>query len=252
MLVPHGLVTVSIAAALLPFMSKSTVEGRPREVGSEVARGLLLAGRAMVPIAAAVLAIGPLITRLVFFGNPPEDARFMGLVLAAFAPAIVVFSAQFLVVRGLHALEDTRTPAMIQLLITGMQIVTALTSGAVLPPGWVIVGVAAGFSAAYAMGLAVSLAALRRATATPHGWRLTSAYLRLVSAALPAAATAALVTQVLTARWGTGVVSTAGTLVLAAAVFGIVYGALIRAVGSPPPPDQHRVTGPAAEQEVIR
>lgn len=230
MLVPHAVVTVSIAAAMLPFMSQAAVDGRPEQVGAEVSRGLLLAGRVLVPVAAAMAATGPLITRLMFFGNPPEDTWFMGLVLVAFAPAIIFFSAQFLVVRGLHSLENTRIPALIQLVITSLQVATAVASYVLLPARWMLLGVAAGFSGAYAAGLFTSFAALRRATGGRQGARLAGPFLRWTAAAVPAAGAGALVSVQLSRWWGTGVASTATTLTIAALAFAAVYGATLRSI----------------------
>lgn len=227
MLVPHAIVAVSLATAQLPAMSRAAVQGRPGEVGATVGRSLLTAGRILVPIAAATAALGPQLTRLVFPGNPEQDTWYMGLVLASFAPSIVIYAAQFLVIRGMHALEDTRRPAMIQLLITGLQILTAVAAGVFLPAGWVVAGLAASFGFAYTIGLAVSLRALRRATGAPALRALGAAYARWILAAGPAAAAACLIAGLVLEQWGTGALNTAVALVCALVVFTAGYGATV-------------------------
>ncbi|MDX8048476.1 lipid II flippase MurJ [Lentzea sp. BCCO 10_0798] len=187
MLVPHAVVAVSLAAAQFPAMSRAAVDGRPAEVGASVERSLLLSARVLVPAAFATATLGPLVTGVVFFGNPPADTWYMGLVLAAFAPAIVLYSAQFLVARGLYAVEDTRTPALIQLFMTVVQISGALLAGALLPPGWVVVGLALGFSLSYGFGLVMSVVAVRRRTGGLRSRVVVVGSLRPAMAALPAA-----------------------------------------------------------------
>lgn len=241
MLVPHGLIAVSLAAALLPHMSSAAVDGHAGDVAAEVARGLELAGRLLVPIAVAVLTLGPAITRLVFFANPPADTHYMGLVLAAFAPAIVVFSAQFLVIRGLHALEDTRTPFLIQLVVTGVQVATVLASAALLPPAWVVVGAAAGFSLAYTAGLVLSLTALRRTTGARAGRRVLLRYLRWLAAATAAALATHLATRLLAAPAGPTPAGAALTLIAGAATFLATFAGLCAVIR--PPANPHDVQG---------
>lgn len=226
MLVPHAIVAVSLATAQMRSMSTAAVQGRPGEVGAAVSRSLQAAGPILVPIAVAAVALGPYVTRLLFPGNPEPDTWYMGLVLAGFAPAIVIYSAQFLVIRGMYALEDTRHPAMIQLLITAVQILTAVAAGALLPAQWVVAGLAATFGLAYTIGLAVSLTLLRRATGSLALRALGAAYLRWMLAAIPAAAAAAVIADLVLEQWGTGLASSAVAIASALTVFVAGYGAI--------------------------
>ena len=231
MLVPHAVVAVSIAAVSMPAMSRSAAIGRPEEVGAAVGRQLLGAGRLLVPTAAATAAAGPLITRLLFPGNPPADTWYLGVVLSAFAPAVVLYSAQFLVVRGLQALEDTRTPALIQLVVAGVQAATAVAALVVLPSAWVVAGAAGGFSIAYAVGLALSAVALRRRTGGPSGRLLAARHLAWAVAAAPASGAAHLASEAVLGSRVAGLVLTAAALAAAAVAFVAVYVLAIRGLG---------------------
>ena len=204
-MLPHAIVTVSVATALLPRMSASAHDGRLADVRADLARALRVVGVATVPAAAAFLALGPPMMRAVFFGNTADDARYMGLVLMAFAPGLVAFSAQHLVLRTFHATEDTRTPFLIQLAIAGLNIGLVLAVAALLPAQWVVVAMAGCYSLAYLVGLLVSLRALRRRLGPGEETGLLRLHLRLVASVLPAALAAAVLGWWITRATGDGV-----------------------------------------------
>ncbi|WP_165438327.1 murein biosynthesis integral membrane protein MurJ [Pseudonocardia sediminis] len=219
MLVSHALVAVSLANARTRSMSDASVRGRAAEAGVAVGRSLRDAGRVLVPVAAATAVMAPTVTRLLFPGNPVPDTLYMGLVLACFAPSIVIYSAQFLVVRGLYVLEDTRRPALVQLLITGLQILLAVLAGSVLPPEWVVAGLAASFALAYLAGLVLSVRLLHRATGEPGLRGLAVSYGQNLIAALPAAGAAWIISRLVVEQWGPGLIAGAVALLSGAIVF---------------------------------
>ena len=72
-ILPHSVVTVSLAAALLPRMSAAAHAGDLRGVASDVARGLRTAAAFVVPTAAALLVLGPRVTQvLTAYGNTTQ------------------------------------------------------------------------------------------------------------------------------------------------------------------------------------
>ncbi|MBW0103725.1 murein biosynthesis integral membrane protein MurJ [Pseudonocardia sp. KRD291] len=228
MLVPHAVVAVSLANARIRSMSQASVHGQPAEVGAAVGRSLQDAGRVLVPVAAVTAAVGPSMTRLLFPGNPEPDTLYMGLVLACFAPSIVVYSAQYLVVRGMYALEDTRRPALVQILVTGLQILLAVVVAGVLPPEWVVAGLAASFALAYSAGLALSLTLLRRSAGEPGLRELGLSYGRQLLAAVPAAGAATIICRLVIDQWGSGLISSAVGLLSGSIVFCAGYKALLQ------------------------
>lgn len=93
LLLPHAIVTVSLTAALLPRMSAAAAGRRLNDLLADVSSGLRMSAAALFPAAAGFLAFGPLLTRVMLLGNPTPDASYVGLVLMAFAPGLVVSSA---------------------------------------------------------------------------------------------------------------------------------------------------------------
>jgi putative peptidoglycan lipid II flippase len=220
-ILPHSIVTVSVVTALLPRMSAAAASGRMAEVRDDLSTGWRLTAVALVPAAFGFLVLADDATRVIFAGAGAADARAVGLVVAGFAPGLLAFSAQYLTLRGFYALEDTRTPFLIQVVVAGVNVGLALLAAAVLPARWVVVGLAGAYSLAYVVGLATSVAVLRRRTGGVDGRRVVRTYVRLILAALPAAVVAALVVQLTTSAAGSGVagsltaVAAGGTVLLA-------------------------------------
>jgi len=164
MLVPHAIIAVSVVTAAFPRMARAAVEHDVDRVARAATEALVRSGRLLLPVACALLITAPLITRLLFPGNPGPDTWFMGLVLATFAPAVVIYSFQFVLVRTLHAWENTRGPAMVQIVIALIQSLLAVLASLLLPAGYVVVGLGAAFSLAYTVGLVCTARLIVRTT----------------------------------------------------------------------------------------
>ncbi|MEW2519117.1 murein biosynthesis integral membrane protein MurJ [Actinacidiphila alni] len=207
--VPQGIVTVSLATALLPRMSRAATEGDHAAIGADLSRGLTASGTAIVPAVLAFLALGPQITGTVFqHGATTEaDARAIAWMLAAFALGLPAFAGQYLLARGYYALGDTRTPFFLNVLIAAVNAACAGASYALLPARWAVTGMAAGYALACTAGLLTTAALLRRRL----GWRprVLGHHLRLTAAFAPGAVLALITARAVTARLGTG---TAGDL----------------------------------------
>ena len=71
MMVPHAIITVSLATAMLPSVSRLAAEGDLVRVRSELARTMRLALSIIVPFAAGLAVLGPAVgTILVGWGRP--------------------------------------------------------------------------------------------------------------------------------------------------------------------------------------
>ncbi|ODU04154.1 MAG: hypothetical protein ABS81_11560 [Pseudonocardia sp. SCN 72-86] len=226
MLVPHAVVAVSLSAAALPSMSRDSATGRADLVGAALALQLVRAGRILLPTAVLMLVAGPLIARLVFPGNPAADAWYIGVVLGAFSPAVVLYSAQFILARGLQAMADTRSPALVQLAVASVQSATAIVAFVAMPAQWVVMGTAAGFSVAYGVGVALTARTIRRATGVSPFAAHHHDYLRSATAAVLAGGAGAVVTTSLPVS--SGLVESAIRSALVVAVFGSVWTATLK------------------------
>lgn len=181
---PYAAIAVSVITALMPRLAAHAVDHRTEAIRADLSYGLRMTGALIVPLAAAVFVLGPSITTLVLgFGRTSlADARFIGYVLSAFAVGMVPFSAYQVEVRAFYALRDTRTPAIINLKATAFNVVVDLIAFAVLPPRWLVTGLAGGFSLSYAVALWLSTAKLMRTLRGSQGNGVVRTHVRLTVA----------------------------------------------------------------------
>jgi len=229
-LLPHSIATVSLVTALLPRMSRAAADGRLDVVREDVSTGLRTAAVATVPAAVAFLALGREMTTVMYADAGVDDARYIGWVLTAFAAGLVVFSAQHLVLRGFYAQEDTRTPFLIQVAIVAANVGLVLLAAELLPARWRTVGMAAGYTVSYVIGLALSTAVLRRRLGGLDGARVARTYLRLTLAAGVGGVLAWGVARGLTAALGGDWAGSAAAVVAGGTVLVVAYVLLARAL----------------------
>lgn len=232
---PHAVVAVSLITALLPAMSRAAADGRTDELRRRLDEGLRLSVSILVPAAVALVVLGRPVSVLVFaHGRTTGDqARFIGDVLAVMAVGLVAFSAYQLQARAFYALQDTRTPALVNLAVNGSAIVVDLVLYAVLPPDLTVLGLAAGQSGSYLLGAALCTRVLaRRVPHDPAGHVLRTTVRCLLAATAPALG--ALLVVVLADRVaGHGLLATLAGGGLAGAVLVGGYVALARRVRVP-------------------
>lgn len=184
-LLPYSVVAVSVITALLPHMSGSAVEGRLAEVGADLASGIKLSAVVLVPSSLAGIALGPL-AGVVLFAHRTLSAstgRLIGTTLAAFSVSLVPFSAFQLQLRAFYALQDTRTPALANIVLALINVVADLAFFVVLPPRERAVGLALGYSVSYIVGFAWFTRLLRLRLGPLPGAHVTRTIARLSLAA---------------------------------------------------------------------
>jgi len=150
-ILPHSLITVSLATAMLPAASRFAAAGDRAGVAAETMRAIRLAVTALLPAAVAFCVLGLPLAHLLFgFGQGALDASFVGMALMAMAVGLVPFTIQYLCLRAFYALEDTRTTFFLQCLIAGSNVALALLAVLLLDrPSLVATGLAAAYSVAY-------------------------------------------------------------------------------------------------------
>ncbi|HYP44012.1 MAG TPA: murein biosynthesis integral membrane protein MurJ [Propionibacteriaceae bacterium] len=187
-ILPHSLITVSLATAMLPNASRLAAAGDLDGVATEAMRTMRLAVTALLPTAVALFALGQPIAQLAFgFGRGAVDADLVGRALMALAFGLVPFTLQYVCLRAYYSLEDTRTTFFLQLLISGMHVGFAVAVVALLNRSELVAtGLAIGYATAYAIGVVVSFSVLRRRLSSLHGGPLVRHCLRLLAAAIPA------------------------------------------------------------------
>ena len=232
---PHAVVAVSVITALLPAMSRSVVAGQLDELRTQLDGGLRLTVSILVPAAVAYVILGHPIASLVFGHGRASgaDGRFVGTLLAVFACGLVAFSTYQLQLRAFYALQDTRTPALVNLAVNVTTVVVDLVLFAVLPDDVKILGLAAGQASSYLVGVVVCTTVLsRRVPRDPRGFVLRTTVRCVVACAVPAVVGLVLV-RIVEAQLGVGAAASFVALLLGGGVLGAGYVAGARRLRVP-------------------
>ncbi|MEU6991063.1 murein biosynthesis integral membrane protein MurJ [Streptomyces sp. NPDC046465] len=190
-MLPQAIITVSLVTALLPRMSRAVVERRLGDLRSDLSRALRISGVVIVPASFFFLAFGPRIAQLLFAHGAADaaSARPLGHMLQAFGLGLIPFSAQYLLLRGFYAFEDTRTPFWMAVWIGAVNISLATVCHLLLPARWAVTGMAVAYAASYAVGLLITALRLRRRLeGRMDGRRLCRTYGKLAASAVSAGA----------------------------------------------------------------
>jgi len=162
LMVPHAVITVSLATALLPRMSAQAGAGEWRAVGEGLGNTIRTCLAVIAPVALTlVFAAGPLVMGLFNAGAATGGTQQTSVTLVLFLPGLVAFTVHYLVLRGFYSYEDTRTPFFIQIVLAVTNVTVALVLVAVLPDEDTAYGLGTAWSAAYVVGAIVSFAVLR-------------------------------------------------------------------------------------------
>ena len=120
-ILPHSLITVSLATAMLPNSSRLAASGDLKGVADECVKTTRLALVLLVPAAVGFIALALPIAKLLFgHGAAASGVPLLAWTLVAFAVGLVPFTIQYVCLRTFYALENTRTPFYLQCAIAGL------------------------------------------------------------------------------------------------------------------------------------
>lgn len=233
-LVPHGIVTVSLATAALPQMSALAADGDVAEVERLSARSIRQTLAIVVPAAAAMIAFAyPIVTVIAGYGAGKDNLSLMSYTLVTLALGIIPFTIQYFQLRTFYAFEDTRTPFFLQCVIAATNIVAAVVGVRVilnaedLRFSGVVLGAA--YALAYLVAVLLSRPVLRRRVPRVPGAGIGLPLLAMVIAAVLGVAAGRTVLLVIdqVIDWS-GPVGAIIQLAIAAVVMLPVYAAVAR------------------------
>ncbi|MFG3038658.1 murein biosynthesis integral membrane protein MurJ [Streptomyces sp. NPDC048330] len=185
---PQAIITVSVMAALLPRISRAAHDNDPGAVRDDISQGLRNSAVAIVPVSFAFLALGVPMCTLLYASSGVEAAQGMGFILMAFGLGLIPYSVQYVVLRGFYAYEDTRTPFYNTVIVAAVNAAASAVCYVVLPAQWAVVGMAASYGLAYAVGVGIAWRRLRnRLGGDLDGTHVLRTYARLCMASVPAA-----------------------------------------------------------------
>ncbi|MBV9022908.1 MAG: murein biosynthesis integral membrane protein MurJ [Streptomycetaceae bacterium] len=185
---PQAIITVSVMTAVLPRISRAAADSDSAAVRDDLSYGLRTSAVAIVPCAFAFLALGVPMATMMYSSSGDAGARNIGFVLMAFGLGLIPYSVQYVVLRGFYAYEDTRTPFYNTVVVAAVNAAASGLCFLLLPARWAVVGMAASYGLAYAVGVGVAVRRLRRRIGGDlDGAHIVRTYARLIGASLPAA-----------------------------------------------------------------
>ncbi|KAA1424841.1 murein biosynthesis integral membrane protein MurJ [Mumia zhuanghuii] len=187
--VPHGVITVSLVTATMPLISRLAAQGDLRAMRSEIQSNIRLVLALLAPIAVAVFALSePLGTLVASWGAMEGRTEAVSTTIAAFAPAIIFFSLHYMSLRGFYALEDTRTPFFLQLVLATVNIALAVAFATRVDPQAISSVLAIAYGCAYLVGSLLAITVLSFRIGPVLDWSALGFLARLVPACLVAGA----------------------------------------------------------------
>ncbi|MEV5660612.1 murein biosynthesis integral membrane protein MurJ [Streptomyces flaveolus] len=227
---PQAIITVSLMAALLPRISRSASEDDGGAVRDDISQGLRTTAVAIVPVSFGFVSLGIPMCTLMFGSSGTSEATNMGYMLMAFGLGLIPYSVQYVVLRAFYAYEDTRTPFYNTVIVAAFNAAASALCYLLLPARWAVVGMAAAYGLAYAIGVGVAWRRLRkRLGGDLDGARVLRTYARLCIASVPAALLSGAACYGIGHTLGQGVVGSLAALLAGAAVlFGVFFVAARR------------------------
>jgi putative peptidoglycan lipid II flippase len=221
---PHAIFVVSIFTALLPGMADRWAGRDAAGVRTLFSRGIRDTAVIIVPASLGYIALAsPIVRMLLEHGQAlPTDADQIARTLQAFALGLPFFSAFQLLTRTFYAVQDTRTPALVNVAAAAVNVGADLVM--ILVFDLSVPGLALGHAISYAFATLVCVVLLRRRLGGLDGRRVAATLLKVLPAAVASAAAAAL------ASWGMGeLAGDPGSLAVQTAqvVAGVVAGILV-------------------------
>ncbi|HET9421411.1 MAG TPA: murein biosynthesis integral membrane protein MurJ [Nocardioides sp.] len=161
-MVPHAIVTVSLATAVLTRLSSQAAESDLAGLSRSLASTLRAALAVIVPFAALLPVIADDVSNVIWgHGAGAELYERYVPTLSLFGAGLLFFTVHYMVLRGFYALEQNRTVFWIQCAVATTNIVIAVvvvgrTDAEATSPSLVLA-----YTAAYAVGSLVSYTVLR-------------------------------------------------------------------------------------------
>ncbi len=161
-MVPHAIVTVSLATATLPTLSAHAAGGDLRGVGWQVAATTRSALTAILPFALLLPVIALPLSDIVWgYAAAADTSQDFAVSLALFAPGLVFFTVHYLMLRGFYSLERTRTVFWVQCVIAAVNIVLAVLVTSRVDAQDTAPGLVTAYVGSYGVGAILSYLLLR-------------------------------------------------------------------------------------------
>jgi putative peptidoglycan lipid II flippase len=220
---PHAIFAVSIMTALLPSLSSKWAERDSAGFRVQLSQGIRATALIIVPAAFGYLALATPIVRLLLQhgATKPHSTEVLAGVLTFFSIGLFSFSSFQLFLRAFYAMQDTRTPALINVFAVGLNTAVNLVYFRFLG----VRGLALGHATAYTFAAITAAVILRRRLGGIDGRRLAASLVRISRAGVITGAAALGVSHVVGVTLG--ITALSGRLLQVGAGVGAGVGAFL-------------------------
>ena len=188
-MLPHSLVTVSLATALFTRLSAQAHDRDVAGVRASLSSGLRVVGLFTLLAAAGLVVLAEPGVRLVLASQPQGSVDAVAGVLVAMALGLPAFGAWSMCQRVYYAYEDARSMVPVQTAMAAVVVAGTLLGRALLPSTSWVAAAGLSMSVSYLLGTLMALRAVRRRLdGDVDGARVLRTHARATLAALAAAA----------------------------------------------------------------
>lgn len=187
-LLPHSLVTISLATAMYTAMAGRVARGDMAGLRRDLSHGLRAIGVFTVFATAAMLVFAPYLVRMALPTIRSDEAESISRVLMAMVIGLVPLGATVLFKRVYFVLEDAKSIFFMHIPMTIAWVAIAYGFQAFTHPRWWTIGVGLGLAASNVVGVALRAGGLRKILGGLDGRRVLTLHTRASLAALIAAA----------------------------------------------------------------
>jgi putative peptidoglycan lipid II flippase len=233
-MLPHSIVTVSIATAFFTRMSTHARDKNLEGVRHDISSSLRTIGLIMTFATVTLIVVAYPFSR--FFSETTESTIAMGNVLVAYLAGLISFTVLFVLQRTFYSLEDTRTPFFIQVAQSAIFIVGALMVAG-LPQDEIAIGIAWVTTIAGTIQMLIAALILRKRLGGFDGLRILRSFLVYLLACIPAVGAGVALTSTLggftagfaVSSWGAAIV----TMGVVGAVMLVIYVVVLALLRTP-------------------
>jgi putative peptidoglycan lipid II flippase len=177
---PYGVFVIALEAALMPELSEKHARGDAEGYRDTLSFGLRTMAFIVVPCAVGLIALAhPMIGLLYEHGNfTAEDTAVTASILGAYSVGLLGYSAYFLIVRAFYSRRNTRTPALLNIVLFALYAVLAYGLSRIMG----VTGIALAYSGISAVFALVGLAVMKREIRHVDGRRLLRSLVRTLVA----------------------------------------------------------------------
>ena len=227
-MLPHSLVTVSLATALFTRLSGQAHDADVAGVRATLSSGLRVVGVFTVFATAAIVVLALPLTRVVLATASPGSADAVATVVLAMILGLPAFGAWSMFQRAYYAYEDARSMGPIQVVMAAVVAVGAWASQLLLRPTLWVAGAGAAMTVSYVVGAGIAQWRLRRRLGGIDAARVLQVIARATLAALLSAALGFGLLLLLRLWLSTGFVASIIQCAVVGTVMALAYAAVLR------------------------